>query len=132
METLWHKRFAALVWYIAARYFIIGLEYILLGPEHRRFWHFDDFHAVAVGSWMATVGAIGGLSRMVSHNVWSRLSNVFTHAFAIGVALHSTFRLWTFVQQNALGDPLAVLFLSDLVASFWILKQLASWKRCSH
>lgn len=126
LGALWQERLSALVWYIALRYLVIGVEYVFLGPESRKFWHFDEVHAVVLGLWLVIVGSCGVYSRL-----FSRFSNRATILFSTGILLHSSFRLWTCVQQSALGDPLAVLFLADAVAAFWILKQLPKWKRFS-
>lgn len=119
------------IWYITTRYLIIGLEYIFLAEDSRKYWSFSDISPQVVGAWMFSVGLIGLLSRVACYNCWTRRARRYTDLFILGVVSHSLFRLTGFVQRHEIADPLAVLFICDLGAMIWLKFQLGKWVYCN-
>jgi uncharacterized membrane protein len=119
------------VWFVTARYLIIGFEYIVLFKGSQKYWDFSNVAPQLVGAWMFFVGVIGLMSRVACINCWTRRARRYTSWFIIGVIAHSLFRITGFIQNHAIMDPLAVLFMCDLAAMIWLKFQLKKWVYCS-
>lgn len=132
MGEFWQHKFGALVWWIAARYVCIGIEYVLEEVQSSSYWLFDGLKPWVIGVLMVFVGALGLWSRWECRDGWSKPASNLTMLFAIGVCVHSFFRLAMFFQSHLLGDPLVVLFTCDLVAMFSVLVQIlrANHRQC--
>jgi hypothetical protein len=124
MGEFWQHRYGALIWWIALRYFIIGLEYLFGSPQSMAYWLFGGIYPAVVGTWMVLVGSAGLFSRYLCRKSWTKKAAVCTQIFAFGVCVHSFFRLAMFAQSWRIGDPLVVLFVCDLVAMFFVLVQI--------
>jgi hypothetical protein len=127
VETFLERYHSMFVWFITMRYIFIGLEYIILDPQTRRFWDFAEVWPQTVGWWMLLTGLCGAASRYACRNCWSKCARVLTGTFAAGVMIHSLFRITLLAQQHALLDPLGILFICDLAAASWLQFQLRKW-----
>lgn len=124
MNEAWQHRYGALIWWIAARYLVIGAEYFLGLHQTATYWLFGGIPPQVIGGWMTLVGTAGFLSRYWCRKFWNLKSAWATKFFAFGVCVHSFFRLAMFLQTGRLGDPLVVLFSADLIAMFCVLVQI--------
>lgn len=124
MGEFWEHRYGALIWWVTIRYFVIGLEYLFGDKQSVAYWLFGGVNPSIVGAWLTLVGGVGVISRMLCHHRWTLKSAVCTQFFALGVCIHSFFRLAIFIQSGLIGDPLVVLFACDLVAMFFMLVQI--------
>lgn len=131
VEMLMERYHSLFVWFISVRYILIGIEYICLAPESRRFWAFGEIWPQVIGIWMLIVGLVGLLSRYACAQCWTRRARKLTTVFIIGVIGHSLFRLTLLVQQQSAMDPMVILFGCDLAAVVWLKFQLRKWVYCS-
>lgn len=132
MHEFWEHRyrcFVSLVWWVSLRYFTIGWEYIFRLSDSSLYWEFfADVLPQAVGAYMVLVGAAGIASQIFAWR--TRLLPVsLLRIFAIGVCLHSLFRISVLVQNKVYGDPLLILFMCDFGAMLFILLGLPAGRK---
>lgn len=124
MGEIWQHRYGSLIWWVAARYFVIGLEYLFGDKQSVAYWLFGGVPPWLVGLWMTFVGLCGIHSRLICRDGWNQRASWLTKIFAAGVCVHSFFRIAMFIQSGLIGDPLVVLFAADLIAMFFVLVQV--------
>lgn len=131
-QSAWHHRvrcYTALIVWISVRYLIIGIEYALRGASGSPYWaNFADVNPVVVGSWIALTGLVGIISQLKAW--YTGFANCsLLRIFAMGVTMHSLFRMTLLLQHFGLADPLFVLFVCDFVAAAFILLGLPHGKK---
>jgi hypothetical protein len=132
VETLMERYHSLFVWYIAVRFNLVGLEYMVVPKEQITYWSgtFPGVDPHFVGLWLLATGAMGVISRIYCHQCWTRMARKFTVLFNVGVMLHSIYRIAVLAMNRHLSDPVLMLFLSDLFAVVWLQFQLSKWHYC--
>lgn len=125
MSDVWANRYGVAVWWIALRYFSIGLEYLLQIDQSRFYWvNFGTLNPSIIGAWLVAFGLLGILSRVLCRKHIIPAAGLITYIFVIGSLIYSLFRIAIFVQMRQIGDPLLVLFACDFGLMFTAMVQL--------
>lgn len=126
VEEFCEVHYTFFIWWVAVRYFSVGLEYLTgLFPKPVAPISLDP---TVIGVWLVLLGLLGFAARLACWHGWNTCANRLMHVFGVAVIAHALFRVGLMAQGKDVNTFIALLVAVDGASMIAMIRQLHKWK----